>query len=310
MVVYMDYLLAPLHRTLKDTPGIIAAMEEPSVVAAIDTEVVHNAPVVFREAGSFPYRDGLLFEAALLEKGGKQLAFAGVLAHPPTSTHQVLQPKAYLETEHLSPVTIPNLQPVLEGKYEVYDTGIFGELDVRALAKQLGEKRLANEIAAAWQGGSYVTFKHPAAASPAASEVALLYVSHWKTAQAAERFGRLYAAGAAKRYKNTEVKPAAACVGTDCPVGVANIATEDGPVIIEQWADNSVVISESFDAATAAKLNDAMRNESAGVRSGAQLVIPQEELSMRLYAAPAFREYQRWMAAAVVRRLAEQAPAR
>jgi hypothetical protein len=306
MVVYMDYLLAPLHRTLKDTPGIIAAMEEPSVVAAIDTEVVHNAPVVFREAGTFPYREGLLFEAALLEKGGKNLAFQGVFAHPPKSTHEVLQPKTYLDAEKLAPVTIPDMQPVLAGKYEVYDVGSFGELDVRALAKQLGEKRLANEIASAWQGGSYVTFKHAAAASPKASDVALLYVSHWKTAQAAERFGRLYAAGTSKRYKNAEVKTAAACTGTKCPVGTAQISTEEGPVIIEQWADNTIVISESFDTATAAKLSDAMRNEASGVHAGASLRIPQEELSLRLSMLPTFQQYQSKIGAAIFDELARR----
>ncbi len=307
MVVFMDYMLAPLHRTLKDTPGIIAAMEEPSVVAAIDTELVHNAPVVFREAGSFPYRDGLLFEAALLEKGGKKLAFAGVFAHPPKTTHEVLQPKTYLEAEQLVPVTIPDMQPLLGGKYEVYDTGSFGELDVRALLKQLGEKRLANDIASAWQGGSYVTFRRPSAAKPAASEVALLYVSHWKSAQAAERFGRIYAAGASKRYKNTEIKPVAACAGTQCPVGVAQITTEEGPVIIEQWANNTVVISESFDTATAAKLSNAMRNPSSGIHAGARLTVPQEELSMRLTALPAFQQYQERIGAGVLRELVKRA---
>ena len=306
MVVYMDYMLAPMHRTLKDTPGIIAAMEEPSVVAAIDTEVVHNAPVVFREAGSFPYRDGLLFEAVLLQKGDKKLAFAGVLAHPPKTTHEILQPKTYLEAEQLAPVTIPNVLPLLDGKYEVYDTGSFGELDVRALAKQLGEKRFANDIASAWQGGSYVTFKHAASASPKASDVALFYVSHWKTAEAAQRFGRLYASGVSKRYKNVDAKAVAACAGSNCPVGVAQIATEEGPVIIEQWADNTVVISESFDAATAAKLNDAMRSEPSGVHAGAMLAVPQQELSMRLYEIPAFQEYQSRMGAVVLRELVKQ----
>ncbi len=304
MVVYMDYLLAPLHRTLKDTPGIIAAMEEPTVVAAIDTEVVHDAPIVFREAGAFPYRDGLLFEAALLEKGGKKLAFGGVFAHPPKTTHEVLQPKAYLEGEQLSPVTIPDLQPLLGGKYEVYDTGSIGELDVRVLAKQFGEKRLANEIGAAWQGGSYVTFQHSSVAIPSASDVALLYVSHWKSAQAAERFGRMYAAGVSKRYKTAEVKSLAACVGAQCPVGSAQITTEEGPVIIQQWADNSVVISESFDTATAAKLSDAMRSDSAGTHASRRLMPPQEELSMRLMAIPAFQEYQTRIGAATLQALA------
>ena len=311
MVVYMDYVLAPLHRTLKDTPGIIAALEEPSVVAVIDTEVSHNAPIVFREAGAFPYKYGLLFEAALLEKGGKKLAFTDVFAHPPKTTHEVLQPKAYLEAEHLVPLTVPNMQPLLGGKYEVYDTGSFGELDVRSLLKQLGEKRLANDIAAAWQGGSYVTFRQPSATTPATnpaiSQVALLYVSHWKSAQAAERFARVYAAGTSKRYKRAEVKPVAACTGAPCPVGVAQIATEEGPVILEQWADNTVVISEGFDTATAAKLSGTIRNESSKIHAGQRFYVPQEELCMRLSTLSAFQEYQKQIGASVLRELARHA---
>jgi len=97
LVVYIDYLLAPFGRNLKDTPGVVASMEESAVTATIDTELMHQAPMMLREAGSFPYREGLFFEADVLAKRGKAAAFQGVFAHPPRNTHEVFNPNFYLE---------------------------------------------------------------------------------------------------------------------------------------------------------------------------------------------------------------------
>jgi hypothetical protein len=41
----------------------------------------------------------------------------------------------------------------------VYDSGGIGEVDVRALLKQYGERKIADEVSTAWQGGAYVTFR-------------------------------------------------------------------------------------------------------------------------------------------------------
>lgn len=292
MVVYYDYLLAPMGRTLKTTPGIVASMEDPAVTAAIDTPIMHNAPTVLRESGTFPYRDGLIFEAALLERGGKQLAFTGALAHPPRNTHEVLQPDAYLNGERVPPLHVPDLRPIVSGKYELYDSGGFGELDVRALLKQYGEKRAAADLSPAWRGGAYIAFRKTGAAvipgtagSPA--DVAMIYVSRWRTTEAAQKFAKLYAAAVARRYKTAQPQSTAACAGT-CPVST-EIATEEGPVIIEQWPDNTLVISESFDETTAGKLRNALLDKSS--EQSADLTEP-EELSVRLYELPAFREFQ------------------
>ncbi|HZE27107.1 MAG TPA: hypothetical protein VE083_06960 [Terriglobales bacterium] len=87
----------PSGATLKDTPGVVASMEESAVTATIDTELMHQAPMMLREAGSFPYREGLFFEADVLAKRGKAAAFQGVFAHPPRNTHEVFNPNFYLE---------------------------------------------------------------------------------------------------------------------------------------------------------------------------------------------------------------------
>jgi len=161
MVVYLDYLLAPFGRNLKDTPGVVASMEESAVTATIDAELMHKAPMVLREAGSFPYREGLFFEAEVLAKRGKAAAFQGVFAHPPRNTHEVFNPNSYLEHAQLPPVLIPDVGALLNRHYEVFDSGSFGELDVRALLKQFGDKHGATDFAPAWQGGTYGVQTHP-----------------------------------------------------------------------------------------------------------------------------------------------------
>jgi hypothetical protein len=303
MVVYIDYLLAPLGRNLKDTPGVVASMEDAAVSGTIDTELMHKAPMVLREAGAFPYRTGLFFEADILAQRGKQAAFQGVFAHPPRNTHEVFDSKAYLDHEKFVPVQIPDLGSLLSKDYQVFDSGSFGELDVRALLKQFGDKRGATDFAPAWQGGSYVAFKKTHAGTGAeatTADVALLYVSHWKTSQAADHFARFYATTVARRYQKALVQDVPICNAAPCPAGVALVSTEEGPVIVEQWPDNTVIVSESFDTATAAKLSAAVRTAASVRRADAA---PLPELATRLYSLPAFRAFQARMANEILERL-------
>ena len=289
MVVYYDYMLAPYGRNLLNSPGVISEMEDPSVKAVIDTEFMHNAPMVLREMGAFPYRDGLLFENELLSRGGKAMAFAGAFNRPPRNTHEVMQPKAYIEREKIEPVVIPDLQSFVTGKYETYDSGSVGELDVRALLEQYGERRVAPELSAAWSGGSYVMLRKlaPEASATQVADLAFLYVSRWKTAQAAEQFARIYAASVSRRYRNATVPQVNACNQSSCALSSTTITTEEGPVLVETWPGNSVIISESLDMETAAQLREAVLR---GKISAAH--ISQKELCIRLEQFPAFRVFQ------------------
>src|SRR5579864_1821942 len=177
MVVYVDYVLAEAGRNLSDTPGLIYQMEEPAVKAVADSQMLHDAPMILRETGTFAYNEGLIFEGEVLHKGGKKMAFAGVFARPPRNSHEVLQPEAYINGEKLPPVRIPDMHQVLSNQYDVYDSGGIGQLDVRALLKQYGERKIADELSSAWQGGAYVTYRHANkdVVTPSTSDLALLY---------------------------------------------------------------------------------------------------------------------------------------
>ncbi len=290
-VVYVDYLLAPLGRNLQNTPELVYQMEEPAVKAVADSQMLHDAPMILRETGTFPYRAGLIFEGELLEKGGKEMAFSGAFARPPRNTHEVLQPIAYIEHEKLSPIGIPDVQQILSDKYTTYDSGGVGELDVRALLKQYGNRKEADNLAAEWRGGAYVTFRKTAKAAVdeiATSDLALLYASRWKSSQSAERFAHMYVTALAERYQTATPQTVAACSGTKCPISAVQVLTEEGPVIVEQWADNTVLVSESFDPITAGKLVDAVRERNTEVHAD----LFQDELSSRLYDLPGFAAFQ------------------
>jgi hypothetical protein len=291
MVVYVDYLLKAVGRSLEDTPGLVYQMEEPAVKAVMDSQLMHDAPMILREIGTFAYQQGLIFEGELLHKGGKKMAFAGAFARPPRNSHEVLEPESYIRGEKLAAVRIPDMRAVLNG-YELYDSGGVGELDVRALLKQYGERKIADDVSSAWLGGAFATFRQKdkvvAEVAPSTADLTLLYISRWKTPQVAERFARFYAGAVAQRYHSAAVQDVAACSGADCPVSMAQIMTEEGPVIVEHWGDNSVIVSEGFDPATAGKLRAALRAESDAVHAAN---LPQREIGLRLFDIPAIQAF-------------------
>jgi len=306
-IVFVDYILAPLGRNLQNTPGLLYQMEEPAVKAAADSQLLHDAPAILREMGTFPYREGLIFEGELLEKGGKQMAFSGVFARPPRNTHEVMQPTAYMNREKLSQVHIPDVQQILSDKYAVYDTGGVGELDVRALLKTYGNRKEADILAGSWSGGAYVAFRRTAKTvtdTLTTADLSLLYVSRWKSPASADRFAHIYAAAIAQRYQSATPQAVTSCAGAKCPAFAVQILTEEGPVIVQQWADNTVLVSESFDQMTAGKLVDAVRDGNADVQAdNVQL----DDLGSRLYDLPEFSAFQTLVGDRVLRELESEA---
>lgn len=291
-VVFTDYILARTGHTVLNTPGVIYRMEDPTVKASVDTPMMHDAPMILRASGSFPYREGLIFEGELLQAGGKKLAFAGAFAHPPRNTHEVIQPRAYLDHEKLPPLPFPDAKSLLQDQYAVFDSGSMGELDVRALLWQFSGRTLADDLSKDWQGGAYMAFRKKSVEPASTADLKLFYVSRWKSELAAQRFAKFYSNAVAKRYQSAALADAVACAGSECPVSGSNFTTEEGPVQVQIWKNNTVVITEGFDPETAAKLNSATRVGHQTASAGEL----QRELGMRLYDVAAFRWLQREIA--------------
>jgi len=302
MVVYIDYLLAGIGRNLQNTPGLVYQMEDPAVKASPDTQLLHDAPMLLREAGTFPYKSGLIFEVELLQAGGKEMAFAGAFARPPHNTHEVLHPRAYIEHEKLPSLAMPDLRQAVKEKYEVFDTGSVGELDVRAILEQSGNRKIADSLASNWQGGRYIAFrKLTGTAEPSSTaDLTLFYVSRWKTPESAGRFAKLYAGALQGRYLQAVAQPTPACTGNHCPVFSAFNLTEEGPTHVEQWADNTVIVCDGFDETTATQMRSAWLEKSSSTQADN---LYQDELGLRLQEMPGFSAFQEQIGTEILRTL-------
>jgi len=247
---------------------------------------IHNAPRLMRETLIFPYREGLIFELEVLSRRGQEAAFQGTFQRPPVNTHRILQPEAYLNNEPPPQVAIGDLSQVFGREYEAYDSGSIGEFDVQIMAEEFGRENDIYLVARKWDGGSYVAVRRagaPPEKKTTTSDVALVYVSRWKTRRAAERFGEIYIEAMAKRLP-THLSQAKACRREKCagPLWERHASTTEGPVHAELWPGNLLLITQSVEEARL----PALRSVVLAPENGAQPQRAQLELAPRLFAAP------------------------
>lgn len=293
MIVFFDWMLKPYGRTLADTPSAMDFINA-KLTETYDTSlVVHNAPLIFKESAIFPYREGLMFELALLKKGGVHQAFAQAFAHPPADTHQILEPDAYFAGQRIPPVIIPDLSAILQPQYEPYDLGTIGQLDVRVFSQQFGTDNDMFTITAGWRGGSYVAVERASAAKAgtvSTADVGLVYLSRWKDAESAQRFAELYRKSLSKRFSVTnEVDLAGkACAANHCALWATRVNTNEGPVYIEIWPNHTVFIAHSFGEDIVARLRVKLLFNT----SEAKNIAAAPDLSERVQSLPGFEAFR------------------
>jgi hypothetical protein len=258
----LEYELAPMGRSIADSPDLVDTMEAQMETGTDDSPVFRNAPVFLRESLTFPYSYGLKFVVKLLQKGGKEKAFAAVLANPPHTSRQIMQPETYLSGEAIEPMPVPDFKRDFKN-YVKFDIGAMGEFDVAVLIEQYAGKELSKRLYPEWRGGYYYAAKpkpDPASNSAVMPPLGLFYVSRWSNAEKAAEFAQIYAHSLRQRYKKVEeVDPPA--VGESEPqerkveilLGRHSWTTEEGTVVVEEVGD-TVFVSESLDAATTAAL--------------------------------------------------------
>jgi hypothetical protein len=251
--------------------------------------VFKDSPIFLKESLTFPYRYGLEFEIKLMQKGGREKAFAGVLANPPHTTRQIMEPETYLSGEKIEPMRVPNFKQDFKN-YKKFDIGAMGEFDVAVLIEQYANQELAKWLYPEWRGGYYYAAR---VKDDAAAPLGLLYVSRWSSAEKAEDFAGVYARSLAKRYKKAEevgaagagsasAAPASGKSGPDeskvkdsspkhkgfkvVPLkGRHAWSTEEGTVVIEEQGD-TVLVSESLDAGTTEMLEREVFSSTAAVK--------------------------------------------
>ena len=260
--VMFQYAIAPTGHTITDSPVLVGAMEEETLTGTPSTKVFNDAPIFMKESLTFPYSYGMDFIIKVLQKGGKEKAFAGVLQNPPHTTRQIMQPETYLSGEKIEPMHVPDFKRDFKD-YQKFDIGAMGEFDVAMLIEQYAGKPLSKKIYPEWRGGYYYAAK---VKTDSTAPLGLLYVSRWSSADAAARFAGVYAHSLKERYKKaTEVGDPDPKQTSDRnekstedsaspPLqGRHSWTTEEGTIVVEEQGD-TVFVSESLDPTTTTTL--------------------------------------------------------
>src|SRR5260370_15020984 len=144
-------------------------------------------------------------------KAGREAAFAGVLANPPSSSFEIINPAAYMAHVPVPVLRLPDIHPLIDAEYVPYDLGVMGELDVRILTELFGGREMADALAPAWNGGIYYAAQRKSAVTAAEKEstasLGLFYYSKWKNEDSARSFLRIYAAQIPPKYSGLERSP-------------------------------------------------------------------------------------------------------
>jgi hypothetical protein len=248
MVVLMDYMLAPMHRTVANSPEVVQMMNESMANGSADSKIYQNAPVFMKEALTFPYRYGVEFEAEVLRQQGKEKAFKSTFENPPQTSREIMEPQTYITGEHLAPLPLPDFKHIFKN-YDRFDIGAIGEFDVAVLAEQYAGLETSKRIYPNWRGGYYYSV-HPKGKPGAPLQ--LVFVSKWASPKAADQFAAIYARGMQQRYKKLS-----AAADSTLPADLKDLRTlggdhtwntEDGAVVIDVKSD-TILITESLEPA-------------------------------------------------------------
>jgi len=247
----LEYELAPVGRSVVDSPDLVETMESQMTNGDDGSTVFKDAPIFLRESLTFPYSYGLKFIVTLIEKGGKEKAFAAVLANPPHTTRQIMQPEAYLTGEKIEPMPVPEFKRDFKD-YTKFDIGAMGEFDVAVLLEQYAGKKVSDRLYPEWRGGYYYAARPK---NDATAPLGLLYASRWSSAEKASEFAEIYARSLRQRYKRADEVSTSSSAAQD-PENKAETmqgrhvwTTEEGTIVIEEKGD-TVLVSESLDPAT------------------------------------------------------------
>jgi hypothetical protein len=251
MAVFMDYSLKPAGQTMLTAPDMVEKLKD-DMADSSGSPVLARAPLLLEQTLLFPYRDGLSFEQVLLKDGGPAGAFANVLDDPPSTSYEIMNPHAYEAKKKIPVLHMPDVHPLLDATYEPLDVGVMGQLDVRILTELLGGKPISQGFTPAWDGGIYYAAQRRSAKTAeektSTASLGLLYLSGWKSEQAAGDFATLYGAELDKKYSHVVRSRNDETVRNE---QIYN--TSEGPVLIVH-SGKQVFVSESFDMPTARKL--------------------------------------------------------
>jgi len=129
-----------------------------------------------------------------LQRQGGFAAVDSAFRDPPQSTEQILHPEKYTAREAPVAVQLPELAAALGEGWRQTATDTLGELDLRILIQQFGDRQTAERAAAGWGGDRYALLEDDA------GRAAVAIKTTWDSAPDAQEFFRAYSDAVRKRY--------------------------------------------------------------------------------------------------------------
>ena len=255
MVVFLDYSLRPTGRTLANSPEMMDRLKE-TLSDTSGSPMMARAPLLLQQSLLFPYSQGMSFEDAILVKAGKDAAFSAVLANPPASTFEILNPEAYMAHTPVPVLRLPDIHPLIDAQYTPYDVGVMGEFDVQILTELFGGDAIAAALAPEWRGGIYYAAQRRSAVTAEEKEstasIGLLYESKWRNEDSARSFLRVYADELPRKYSGLARRSK-----DEADENEQVYSTNEGDVLLT-IDGMGVFVSEGFPLELARKLRDSI----------------------------------------------------
>ena len=258
--VMMDNMLKPMGKSLLKDPEVVEFIKS-QMNGSEDSPVMARAPLLLSESLLFPYREGLSFEQDVWMDQGQKAAFAGALDRPPSSTWEIINPRAFEKAQVPAVPLMPDIHPIVDSTYKPYDIGQVGQLDLHILAQLFGGDAAARELTPAWDGGIYWAGQRLSAKTPAeqasTKSISLFYLSAWKNDASAQAFTKLYVSSLGRKYSGLHHDANLELPEAQLPAGTAEqvFSTDEGPVLITHRG-KLVFVAESFDLPMARKLSN------------------------------------------------------
>ena len=256
IAVMMDNILKPMGHSLIQDPEVVELIKQ-QMTGSSDSPILARAPLLLSESLLFPYREGLSFEQDVWMDKGQTAAFSGALDHPPTSSWEIMNPRAYEKGETPPVPLLPDIHPLIDKLYQPYDIGQVGQLDLHILAGIFGGEEAARNVTPAWDGGIYWAgqLRNASPAEQASTKsIALLYLSAWKNTASAQGFARLYTRELGRKYSGLKPDMAAQSTAPTSNGEAEQVfSTDEGPVVITTRG-KMVFVSESFPLSLARRL--------------------------------------------------------
>ncbi len=153
-----------------------------------------QVPPVVRSELLFPYLDGLRFvREAYRGANNDYSAVDNLLRNPPTSTAEILHPDKYGAGWRPVEVGLPPLVDSLGAEWRQVGSGVLGELDLRVLLEQYGDRMEAANVAAGWSGDRWQLVEKD-------GQDTIVLKTHWESDDAASAFFSAYKRGLRARF--------------------------------------------------------------------------------------------------------------